>query len=297
MEGTWNQHDGTVLSLDNLRLIKRAIQPGALWQVRAHRGLNTPETVVLAHLAGADLTKINIVYGSLGAGTDPARLAVDGVECMRLAAQYGLPYDVVTNEELCGVPARKAFAGMLIVAAAGYLLGGRPILQPLFADSPEALIHGFTEDNLVDFNAAKMIVLREIVDAPIWPGAPVGFMTQTQDRCQSSTMTALHAALGLRLGAAAVTIASSDEAYAGGPISAQARVDTLKSVAASLKFFGSSQIAPTARAREMASQLRAGILDTLAKVAERGDFVASLYEGFLATGRTEHIPAEQVKTL
>jgi methylmalonyl-CoA mutase cobalamin-binding subunit len=282
LEGTWShQHDGTVLSLDNLRLIKRAIQPGALWQVRAHRGLNTPETVVLAHLAGADLTKINIVYGSLGAGTDPARLAVDGVECMRLAAQYGLPYDVVTNEELCGVPARKAFAGMLIVAAAGYLLGGRPILQPLFADSPEALIHGFTEDNLVDFNAAKMIVLREIVDAPIWPGAPVGFMTQTQDRCQSSTMTALHAALGLRLGAAAVTIASSDEAYAGGPISAQARVDTLKSVAASLKFFGSSQIAPTARAREMASQLRAGILDTLAKVAERGDFVASLYEGLL----------------
>ena len=118
--------DGTVLTLENLRLIKRAVHPAALWQVRAHRGLNTPETVVLAHLAGADLSKVNIVYGSLGAGTDPTRLAVDGVECLRLAAEFGLPYDVVTNEELCGVPARKAFAGMLVVATAGALLGGRP---------------------------------------------------------------------------------------------------------------------------------------------------------------------------
>jgi methylmalonyl-CoA mutase cobalamin-binding domain/chain len=281
-EGTLShQHDGTVLTLQNLRLVKRAVHPGALWQVRAHRGLNTPETVVLAHLAGADLTKINIVYGSLGAGTDPERLAVDGVECLRLAAQFGLPYDVVTNEELCGVPARKAFAGMLVVATAGILLGGRPILQPLFADSPEAMVSGFTGDNLVDFNAAKMLALKSMIDAPVWPGAPVGFMTQTQDRCQSATMTALHAALGLRLGAEAVTIASSDEAYAGGPISAQARVDTLKAVAASLRFLGSSRIAPTPRAQEMARDLRKGILETLIRVHERGDFVASLYEGLL----------------
>lgn len=281
-EGTLShQHDGTVLTLENLKLLKRAIHPAALWQVRAHRGLNTPETVVLAHLAGADLTKINIVYGSLGAGTDPARLAVDGVECLRLAASFGLPYDVVTNEELCGVPARKAFAGMLVVATAGVLLGGRPILQPLFADSPEAMVSGFTEDNLVDFNAAKMLALKSIINAPIWPGAPVGFMTQTQDRCQSSTMTALHAALALGLGAEAVTIASSDEAYAGGPISAQARVDTLKSVAASLKFFGSTRISPTPRAEEMAEGLKKGILETLERVYERGDFVAALYEGLL----------------
>ena len=32
------------------------------------------------------MTKIDLVYGSLGAGTDPARLAVDGVEAIRLAA-------------------------------------------------------------------------------------------------------------------------------------------------------------------------------------------------------------------
>jgi methylmalonyl-CoA mutase cobalamin-binding subunit len=276
-----HQHDGTVLTLENLRLLRRAIHPAALWQVRAHRGLNTPETVVLAYLAGADLTKINIVYGSLGAGTDPARLAVDGVECLRLAASFNLPYDVVTNEELCGVPAGKAFAGMLVVATAGVLLGGRPILQPLFADSPEAMVSGFTQDNLVDFNAAKMLALKSIINAPIWPGAPVGFMTQTQDRCQSATMTALHAALALGLGAEAVTIASSDEAYAGGPISAQARVDTLKSVAASLKFFGSTRIAATSRAEEMAADLKKGILETLRRINERGDFVASLYEGLL----------------
>ncbi|QUL98883.1 MAG: cobalamin B12-binding domain-containing protein [Candidatus Fermentithermobacillus carboniphilus] len=282
LEGAWShQHDGTVLTLDNLRLIKNALLPGTMWQVRAHRGLNTPETVILAHLAGADLTKINIVYGSLGAGTDPARLAVDGIESMRLAARFGLPYDVVTNEELCGVPAKKAFAGMLIVATAGVLLGGRPILQPLFANSPEAIIAGLTEDNFIDFNAAKMEVLREIIDAPIWPGAPVGFLTQSQDRCQSSTMTALHAALALKIGAQAVTIASSDEAYAGGPITAPARVDTLKTTAAALRFFGSAGISPSRKAKDIAQELRQGILDVLKAVAERGDFVASLYEGLL----------------
>ena len=153
LEQAWShEHDGTVLTLDNLRLIKGGLIPGILWQVRAHRGLNTPETVVLAHLSGADLTKINIVYGSLGAGTDPERLTVDGVEAMRLAAQHNLPYDVVTNEELCGVPAAKAFAGMLIVATAGVLQGGRPLLQPLFANSPEGMVTGYTEHNFIDFN-------------------------------------------------------------------------------------------------------------------------------------------------
>ena len=105
------------------------------------------------------------VYGSLGAGTDPERLVVDGVESMKLAARYNLPYDVVTNEELCGVPAAKAFAGMLVVATAGVLLGGRPFLQPLFAHSPEAIIAGTMDDNFIDFNVAKMKVLSSIIDA------------------------------------------------------------------------------------------------------------------------------------
>lgn len=280
LEGAWShQHDGTLLTLENLELIKKALLAGSLWQVRAHRGLNTPETVVLAHLAGADLTKINIVYGSLGGGTDPARLSADGIECIRLASRFRLPFDVVTNEELCGVPARKAFAGMLVVATAGILLGGRPILQPLFANSPEAIISGLCDDNFIDFNLAKIQVLRDIIDAPIWPGAPVGFLTQTQDRCQSATMTALHAALAIKAGASAVTIASSDEAYAGGPITAAARVDTLQATAAALRFFGSAGIAPSPRSQRMADELRKGILETLSIAARRNDFVSCLYEG------------------
>ncbi|MBP8620998.1 MAG: cobalamin B12-binding domain-containing protein [Firmicutes bacterium] len=282
LEQAWShQHDGTVITLDNLNLIKSALLPGTLWQVRAHRGLNTPETVTLAHLSGADLTKINIVYGSLGAGTDPERLAVDGVESMKLAAKYNLPYDVVTNEELCGVPASKAFAGMLVVATAGILLGGRPLLQPLFANSPEAIITGVMDDNFIDFNVAKMRTLSSIIDAPIWPGAPVGFLTQTQDRCQSSAMTALHAALALDSGATAVTIASSDEAYAGGPITVPARIDTLKATAAALRFFGHGGIRPTSKSDEMTSQLREDIVNVLRRLSDRGDFVASLYEGIL----------------
>lgn len=296
LEEAWShEHDGTVLTLDNLRLIKQGIVPGILWQVRAHRGLNTPETVVLAHLSGADLTKINIVYGSLAAGTDPERLTVDGVEAMKLAAKYNMPYDVVTNEELAGVPAAKAFAGMLIVATAGVLLGGRPILQPLFANSPEGMITGYTEHNFIDFNVAKMKVLSSIIDAPIWPGAPVGFLTQTQDRCQSSVMTALHAALALNSGATAVTIASSDEAYAGGPITAPARVDTLKATAAAFRFFGEGGIRPTQEADKIAEQLRQGIVEVLKQVAARGDFVASLYEGDLGNKEDGAYPGRSGK--
>ena len=98
-----HSEDGTVITLENLRLLKEYLRLGTLWQVRAHRGLNTPETVVLAGEVGADLTKINMVYASLGAGMDPARMTVDGVEAIRWAVHYGLSFDVVTNEELCGV--------------------------------------------------------------------------------------------------------------------------------------------------------------------------------------------------
>ena len=172
---------------------------------------------MLAANSGADLTKINICYGALGAGTEPARLTVDGVESIRLAAKYKLPFDVVTNEELCGVPAHKAFAGMLIVANLALALGAEPILQPLFCYSPEVMIDGKMKDNYVDFNAAKIMALQEIVTAPIWPGAPIGFLTQTEERVQSSVSTGLHAALASSLGVDAISIASADEAYSPGP--------------------------------------------------------------------------------
>jgi hypothetical protein len=137
------------------------------------------------------------------------------------------------------------------------------------------------EDNFVDFNAAKMLALQKIIDAPIWPGAPVGFLTQSQDRCHSATMTALHATLALELGSCAVTIASSDEAYAGGPIAAPSRTDTLKAVAASLRFFGSSKVQVSDKALEMADKLVIDIKEILTRVAERGDFVSAMYEGLL----------------
>jgi len=276
-----HQEDGTVITPANLNRIHAALEPSTLWQVRAHRGLNTPETVVLAGKIGADLTKINICYGSLGAGTDPERLMVDGYWAIRYAARYNLPFDVVTNEELCGVPAYKAFAGMLIVSHLGISLGARPILQPLFCYSPEVMVSGQMADNYIDFNAAKVMALRRIINAPIWPGAPIGFLTQSEERVQSAVSTTLHACLGASLGVDAVSIASTDEAYSGGPISAPSKIDTLRGVQEGLRFFGQAKIAPTAEAEKWADELTSKIRATLQTVADRGDFVQSLYEGLL----------------
>jgi methylmalonyl-CoA mutase cobalamin-binding domain/chain len=271
--------DGTFYTPENLRFFREATGSHLLWQVRAHRGLNTPETVVWAGTVGADLTKINPVYGSLGAGTDPERLLVDAVAAMRLAARYRLPFDVVTNEELGGVPARKAIAGMLAVVATALELGARPILQPLFCYSPEAMLEGYMERDYVDWNAAKVIALRRIIDAPIWPGAPIGFLTHTEERVQSGVTTALHAGLAASLGVDAITIASTDEAYSRGPISAAARVDSLRAVGEVFRFLGEAGMSPTARAERMADQLVEGVAETLRAAAECPSFCEALYAG------------------
>ncbi|MFZ5825483.1 MAG: cobalamin B12-binding domain-containing protein [Bacillota bacterium] len=274
--------DGTPISLENLARIKGSLAPHTLLQVRAHRGLNTAETVLLAAEVGADLTKINIAYGALAGGTDPERMAVDGLEAMRLAAMHQMAYDVVTNEELAGVPAHKAFASMLVTAHIGRRLGGRPVLQPLFCHGPEAMVRGLMDDNYVNFNAAKVLALRQIVDAPIWPGAPVGFMTHTADRVQSAMTTALHAALASALGLDAVTIASTDEAYSGGPITAAARVDTLRAVQETLRFFGEAAITPTAQAGEMAGELVESIEAVLVEAVKVG-FVPAMMQGIFGS--------------
>lgn len=278
-----HEEDGSIITAENLMRVKGSLSRHTLWQVRAHRGLNTPETVLLAGALGADLTKINITYGSLGGGTDPARLTIDAIQAIRYAAKYNLPFDVVTNEELCGVPAYKAFAGMLITAHLGRRLGGKPILQPLFCYSPEVMVSGQMEDNYIDFNAAKIIALRNIVEAPIWPGAPIGFLTQTEDRVQSSMSTALHSALAMALGVEAISIASSDEAYSGGPISAPSRVDTLRAVKESFRFFGQAGIQPTGAAYNWAQDIERGIELVLEQVAEKGDYVEALYDGLLGS--------------
>ncbi|MCL2006614.1 MAG: cobalamin-dependent protein [Treponema sp.] len=278
-----HEEDGTVITSGNLKMINSALEQGTLWQVRAHRGLNTPETVVLAGKSGADLTKINICYGALGAGTEPARLTVDGVAAMKYSAKYNLPFDVVTNEELCGVPAFKAFAGMLIGAHLGVKLGGKPILQPLFCYSPEVMIGGQMEDNYVDFNAAKILALREIMDAPIWAGAPVGFLTHTEDRVQSSASTAFHASLAAMLGVDIISIASSDEAYSGGPIAVPSRIDTLRATAEGFRFFGESKLQISRKAKDLSEELVEGIERVLAQVLETGDFVKAMYDGVLGS--------------
>lgn len=278
-----HQEDGTVVTPANLNRIHGALESSTLWQVRAHRGLNTPETVVLAGKIGADLTKINFCYGALGAGTDPERLLVDAYHAIKWAVKYTMPFDVVTNEELCGVPAHKAFAGMLIVADLGRRLGGRPILQPLFCYSPEVMIGGQMEDNYIDFNAAKVWALREIVDAPIWPGAPIGFLTHSEDRVQSSMTTALHACLASSLEVDAISIASSDEAYSGGPISVPSKVDTLRAVMEGFRFFGHAGISPGPQARPWSEELIAGVERVLSQVVEMGDFVKALYSGVLGS--------------
>ena len=67
-------------------------------------------------------------------------MTVDAVEAIKFAAKYKMPFDVVTNEELSGVPAYKAFSGMLIVTNLALRLGAKPILQPLFCYSPEVIL-------------------------------------------------------------------------------------------------------------------------------------------------------------
>ena len=290
-----HEHDGTILTLDNLKFIKQSMEPTTLWNVRGHRGLNTPETQVLGKAAGADVFKINIPYGSTGGGTDPERLTVDGVYSLMLAAGYGLPFDIPGNDELSGVPPYKTFAGLLIMMMLGLKLGTKPIPKPLLCLSPYMTIYGRMEDNMVDMNIAKLAVWQEIVDTPVWPGEPIGFMTHTPERVQSAMTTALHAALASTMGVTAATIASSDEAYSKGPITNPARVDTIRAVRESLRFMGSCKFQPTGQSASILTELHEKITSTLETIADRNDFVASIYEGLLGNeddglypGRTGH---------
>jgi hypothetical protein len=208
---------------------------------------------------------------------------VDGVYSVRLAARFGLPFDIPGNDELSGVPPHKTFAGLLIMVMLGLKLGAKPIPKPLLCYSPYMQFHGDMDENMVDMNIAKLAVWKDIVDAPIWPGEPVGFMTHTPERVQSSMATAAHVSLAASMGVDAVTMASSDEAYSKGPISDPARVDTLRAVRDLLRFMGDARYQPTPRAGQMQEELHMGITRTLEAVAARGDFTASIYEGLLGS--------------
>ena len=121
------------------------------------------------------------------------------------------------------------------------------------------------------------------MDAPIWCGAPIGFLTQTEDRVQSSLVTALHAALASSLGVDGISIASADEAFSGGPITIPARIDTLRATQSSFRFFGHSSICPTNLSEKWAKEIEYGIEQVLESISNHGDFVDSLYKGFLGS--------------
>jgi methylmalonyl-CoA mutase cobalamin-binding subunit len=274
-----NAEDGTPVTYANLSLIKRSLDKATLWTVRAHRGLNTPEIAVLSGFLGADMTKINIGYGSICGGTDPARLTVDGVEAMRIAVRYKMPFDIPTNEELAGVPPQKAFAGMLIMAQLGRRLGAKPILKPLLCHGPYIMVQGLMEQNYVDYNFAKIRALQMLADFPIWPGEPIGFMTHSEEKEQSAMTTSLHAAMCSTLGVDAITTASTDEAFSRGPITADGRVGSLRAIGEAFRFFGQTDVAPTAKADQWRDEIISGINRTLKLAAESPSFVDALYRG------------------
>jgi hypothetical protein len=223
------------------------------------------------------------VYGSLGAGTDPQRLAVDGVEAIRLAARYNMPFDIPGNDELSGVPAWKTLAGLLINVMLGLKLGAKPILKPLFCYGPHIVINGQMKQNFVDYNAAKIFALREIIDCPIWPGEPIAFMTQTEERVQSANSTSYHAALAATLGVDAITIASTDEAYSRGPISITSRIDSIRAVTDAFRFMGNAQIAPTRHAEAFTEDLIEQITDVLKEVNAKENLPQAITAGILGS--------------
>jgi methylmalonyl-CoA mutase cobalamin-binding subunit len=276
-----HQNDGTVTSVQNIRLIRELLHPATLLTVRAHRGLNTPETVLLAGHGGADMTKIDLVYGSLGAGTDPERLAVDGIEAIRIAVKYNMPFDIPGNDELSGVPAWKTLAGLLINVHLGRRLDARPILKPLFCYGPHIVITGLMRQTFIDFNAAKIRALRAIIDCPIWPGEPIAFMTQTEDRVQSATATSFHAALGTALDVDAMTVASTDEAYSRGPICIASRIDALQGVREAGRFMGEAAFAPTPAADAMTEDLHVRIAEVLERVKAAPQLASAISQGLL----------------
>jgi hypothetical protein len=145
------------------------------------------------------------------------------------------------------------------------------------------MINEYMTDNYIDFNAGKIKALRAIINAPLWPGAPIGFLTHTEDRVQSAVTTGLHACLALSLEVDAISIASTDEAYSGGPISVPAKVDTLRAVRDGFRFFGHGSIVPTKQADTFAQGIVHDIEQVLDQVIAKGDFVQAIHAGILGS--------------
>ena len=277
------EEDGTVVTAENVALLKKYLNPDLYFQLRLHRGLNTAECAVYGAHYGIDFGKINPCYGSLHGGTDPERLVLDGIYAIRKAKEGKFPFDMPGNDELSGTPPEHTFAGMLVAAAIGKKLGARPILKPLLCYSPYAMLGGQMENNFIDYNFGKIKALQSILHAPVWCGEPVGFNTHEDDRSQSATTTALHAMLASAIGADALTFASTDESYSRGPIVISSRIDTINSIRTTFRFFGDATISPTPKALEYQEQTVDGILQVLKSAVDQGGFVKGLYEGCFGT--------------
>lgn len=278
-----HEEDGTIPTLENLKFIRKHLRQNLFMQVRAHRGLNTAETALYTTAVGADFCKINPVYGSINAGTDPERLLLDAIHAIKTVSAAGIPFDIPANDELSGIPTYKSFAGMIVTAMLARKLGAKPILKPLFCFGPYTMINGQMDSNYIDYNAAKILALRAIINAPIWTGEPVGFMTHEDDRNQSASTTALHAMLAASAGADLFTFASTDESYGRGPITIPSRIDTCNSIRTTFRFFGDVGIEKTPKQKEYANWLQSEIIKALRKVHARGNFVQSIYEGDFGT--------------
>ncbi|MFQ5789569.1 MAG: B12-binding domain-containing protein [Acidobacteriota bacterium] len=273
------EEDGTVITSANVELIKKYLNPELYFQLRMHRGINTPEMSVYGAHFSIDFGKITPVYGSLHGGTDPERLVADAIYAIKTAAGHGFPFDIPGNDELSGTPPDKVFAGMLTTAAIARKIGARPVLKPLLCFSPYNMLHGQMDNNYVDYNFGKIRALQSILDAPVWCGEPVGFNTHEDDRSQSAITTALHSVLAASAGADILTFASTDESYSRGPIVMPSRTDTFNALRSAYRFFGDATITPTMKADEYRDEILDGIHEVLQRVVDHGSFVKSIYSG------------------
>jgi hypothetical protein len=180
----------------------------------------------------------------------------------------------------------------MITAAIGHAVGARPILKPLFCYGPHIVLHGQMSKNFIDYNVAKIRALRSIMDAPIWPGEPIAFMTQTEDRVQSANSTSYHASLAATAGVEAITIASTDEAYSRGPISLAARIDSIRAVADAYRFVGDARFQPTSEADRFTQQITDGILSTLEEVARHESLPHAINAGALGNAEDGAYPGK-----
>jgi len=182
---------------------------------------------------------------------------------------------------LSGVPAWKTLAGLLINVMVGIKLGAKPILKPLFCYGPHIVINGMMKQNFIDYNAAKVYALREIVNAPIWPGEPIAFMTQSEERVQSANATSYHASLAASAGVDAITVASTDEAYSRGPICITSRIDSIRAISDAFRFVGDAKFATTSQADYFTEDLINKITETLREVDSKDNLTTAIYDGLL----------------